>query len=344
MKIKEAAEYLHTTTKTLRFYEEKGLIMPKKDVENQYREYTEQDLYRISTILALREIGLSVNHIKEILDGKSLTIHQYLDIQRSALYEQWIEMRDMIRTIDRMLESKEETSLNNIHYLADHLKGLKKIRSKWQDRWNFDQQAIDYDLNIKKEGHMFNVHEGYDEALQYVKSMVRVSTGEVVVDIGTGTGNLGSKFIEDQVKVIGIDQSEKMLEKCKEKHPEIETRKGHFLAIPLLDGSVDAIVTSYALHHLPDEEKLLALEEMTRILKQGGQICIADLMFKDQNHRESVLTSYKAKGNYQAISAIEDEYYANQSVLVNWLKKHHYRVEYIQLNDILGIIYGVREE
>lgn len=339
MKIKEAAKILNTTTKTLRFYESKGLITPEKDENNQYRIYTEYDLYRINTILALREIGVSVEEIKTLLNNPNLSMSQYLDIQRSALFEQWIEMRDMIETIDQMLDSGSN-SVDNIHQLANHLKNLKEIRSKWQDRWNFDDQAMDYDENIKKEGHVFNVHEGYDEALATVEEKVHIQAEDIVLDIGIGTGNLGSRFLKKEAHVIGVDQSEKMLEICKGKHPDIETRKGHFLALPLLDHSVDAIVSSYALHHLPDEEKLLALIEMTRVLKSNGQICIADLMFENQANRKKVLEAYQEAGNQVAIEVIHDEYFADKSILANWLSENGYQVEIIQFNDILGLIYA----
>ncbi|MEN2767149.1 MerR family transcriptional regulator [Ornithinibacillus xuwenensis] len=341
MQIKEAAKLLNTTPKTLRFYEEKGLIAPSKDDANQYRYFSESDLYRVSTILALREIGVPVKEIKVLLEKQSMSIKQYLDIQRSALYEQWIEMRDMILTIDQMVEQVEPNlhSQEVLHQLANHLKSIKEVRRKWRDRWDFDGQATDYDENIKKGGFRFNVHEGYDEALVMVEKMVQLQPEEVCVDIGIGTGNLGSRFLQTGVKVIGVDQSEKMLTKCQEKHPSIETRKGHFLALPLLDGSVDAIVSSYALHHLTDQEKLHAFEEMLRVLKPGGQLCIADLMFENQAHRERVMRDLKKSGNEIAVAAIEDEYYGDKSILVTWLRNKGLPVEMLQFNDILGLIY-----
>lgn len=341
MKINEASRILRATPKTLRFYEAKGLITPEKDEQNQYRNYTEDDLYRLSTILALREIGVPVADIKEILDEKQMDMKQYLNIQRSALFEQWIKMRDMIETIDKMLMA-DENAIEDIHELSSHLKNLKEIRSKWQDRWNFDGQAEDYDKNIKREGHIFNVHEGYDEALRMVEERVRVQSNAAVLDIGIGTGNLGARFLQKSAHVIGVDQSEKMLGICNEKYPEIETRIGHFLALPVLDHSVDAIVSSYALHHLPDNEKLLALEEMTRVLKTGGQLCIADLMFKDEKHREYVIKSFLEAGNEDAVGYIEDEFYADKSLLVEWLEDNGYDVENLQINRILGFIYAKR--
>ncbi|SET50363.1 putative AdoMet-dependent methyltransferase [Oceanobacillus limi] len=341
MQIKEVANRLNTTTRTIRFYEEKGLIFPRKDTENDYRLFTEEDLIRLSTILALREIGIPVTEIKGILEKTDMNVKQYLDIQRSALYEKWMEMRDMIETIDVMVEKTTDGEFPKDFYtLAQHLKNLKTIRKKWEDRWNFDEQASYYDESLKKSGFSFNVHEGYDQALMQVVEHTKLQPGDICLDVGIGTGNLGVKFLDKGIHVIGVDQSEKMLEMCKEKHKQIETRKGHFLALPILDQSVEAVVTSYALHHLPDDEKLLALKEMVRVLKPNGQICIADLMFRDREHREAVISNYRNEGNHIAIDVIEDEYYADRSLLVDWLTNHGFHVESRQLNPILGLIYA----
>ncbi|RDW20432.1 MerR family transcriptional regulator [Oceanobacillus chungangensis] len=347
MQIKEVARKLNTTPRTIRFYEEKGLITPKKNEGNDYRLFTDEEISRLSTILTLREIGVPIREIKKRLENKNMTMSDYLNIQRSALYEQWIEMKDMITTIDRMIEVEQtdqvKHAINNIYELAQHLKNLKKIRKNWQDKWDFDSWAADFDHYIKRDGHTFNVHQDYDEALNRVINTIELASGETCVDIGTGTGNLGAKLLSKGVHVIGIDQSEQMLMVCKEKHPAIETRKGHFLALPLMDNQVDGIISSYALHHLTDNEKLLALEEMTRVLKSNGQICIADLMFVNKEHRQQMMETYRREGNTEAIYSIEDEYYGDRSKLVDWLMQHDYIVETYQFNNILSMIYAKKK-
>lgn len=342
MHIKEVAEQLNTTTRSIRFYEEKGLIAPEKDKGNDYRVFTEQDVFRLSTIMALREVGFRVNDIKNLLADPNMSMKQYLDVQRTALFEKWLEMRDMIDTLDQMMENND--SIQVIHKLAQHLKNLKQIRSNWQDKWNFDSQAADYDQSIKKHGYRFNVHQDYDNALDKVVETIQLKNGSTLLDIGIGTGNLGSKFLESGIQVIGVDQSEEMLNVCKEKYPAIGVRKGHFLALPLMDHTVDGIVSSYALHHLPDDQKLLAFKEMSRVLKPGGQICMADLMFADQAHRVQVLQAYHQAGNTEAVYAIEDEYYADRSILIEWLAANGYHVKTYQFNPILSMIHAMKME
>ncbi|MYL32453.1 MerR family transcriptional regulator [Pontibacillus yanchengensis] len=340
MKIKEAANQLHTTPRTIRFYEEKGLIQPEKG-ENEYRYYNETHLWRLQAILALREIGMSTSQIKEALENGN-EIETYLNVQRSALYEQWLQMKDMITTVDDMLEKQKEHNLaaEDLFKLSKQLKELKQIRNDWEDKWNFDNQAHDYDENIKTTGYRFNVHEHYHEALVKVESFISPMPDEIGVDIGTGTGNLASLFLEKDVEMIGVDQSEEMLKVCKEKHPEIDVRHGHFLALPLMDGQADFIVTSYALHHIPDTQKLLALKEMDRVIGKNGRIAIADLMFEDEYDRNAKLAKYEEDENHEALEAIHDEYYADRSLLLNWLKDNGYQVECVSFNPILYIVFA----
>ncbi|WP_373894170.1 methyltransferase domain-containing protein [Virgibacillus sp. CBA3643] len=342
MYIKEVAKLVSTTPRAIRFYEEKGLISPQKDTYNDYRYFTEKDILRLSTILALREIDVGVADIKNLLEDSNMSMEQYLDIQRAAMVEKWMEMKDMIHTIDQMVEraGDEDYSIADIHELAQHLKNLRSIRTRWQDKWNFDSWAEDFDNHIKREGHAFNVHQDYNEALDQVVDTIKLQPGDTSLDIGIGTGNLGSKLLSADTNVIGVDQSDKMLTVCNENHPAIETRKGHFLALPLLNDQVDVIVSSYALHHVPDEEKIIALEEMDRVLKPHGQICIADLMFVNDQHRANFMDSLQAAGNNEAIDAIEDEYYADQSLLMEWLDANNYYVETHLFNDILSMIYA----
>lgn len=252
MQMKEVASQLHTTPRTIRFYEEKGLITPYKTANN-YRQFDEEHVERLRVILALREVGMSTSQIKNTLSNQHAIDH-YLNDQRSVLYSEWLEMKDMIATIDEMVKS-EDIESHSLYEKAITLKDLKKKRQQWHDRWDFDSQANSYDQDLKTEGYAFNIHAHYEEVLAETVRLIDATTGEVGADIGIGTGNLGSQFLSKGASVIGVDQSKEMLLKCAEKFPTIEIRSGHFLALPLMDQSVDFITSSYALHHVEEEEK-----------------------------------------------------------------------------------------
>ena len=69
MKIKQVEELVDITGKNIRFYESKGLLNPGR-ADNGYREYDLNDVKRLKEIKLLRKIGISVEDIKLILEGK----------------------------------------------------------------------------------------------------------------------------------------------------------------------------------------------------------------------------------------------------------------------------------
>lgn len=347
MHIKEIAKHLKVTPRTIRFYEEKGLISPGKDHGNQYRIFTEKEAWRLQTIISLREVGMPIKKIKQVLNemekGETEEVLYYLELQRAVLFEEWIRIKEVISTLDQMIdryESDQGGSVDELWSLAEQSRRTQVERNKWEDRWNFDRQAEHYDELVRDEQEEFHVHQDYDLGLDLVVEWINPQPGEVGLDIGIGTGNLAGRFLIRDTLMKGIDQSKEMLKVCKQKNPQIETRIGNFLAIPYPDQSFDFIVTSYALHHLTDEQKLMAFAEMNRVLKPVGRICILDLMFTDQQARSAYINAWLERGKKEVVDRIEDEYYADKSRLISWLQQESFRVKTKQINEILHLLFA----
>lgn len=106
--ISELASEFGVTTRTMRFYEEKGLISPRR--EGQKRLYSSADRVRIKLILRGKRIGMSLDECVEVIDmydpehNNSDQLHSLIDKVkfRSALLEQQKE------DIDEMLAGLEE--------------------------------------------------------------------------------------------------------------------------------------------------------------------------------------------------------------------------------------------
>lgn len=103
--------------------------------------------------------------------------------------------------------------------------------------------------------------------LQLMPSMAH----KVVLDLACGTGRYG-KIAEEAGAdyVIGFDNSIDMLKKC----ILSQTTSASTENIPLADNTVDTIVCGLALGHLPTIDP--SLREMSRVLKQGGEMLISD--------------------------------------------------------------------
>lgn len=347
MHIQEMARRLQTTPRAIRFYEQKGLIRPAKKAANGYRAFTEEDAWRLQTILALREVGMPIEEIRKVLeklDQEEESLLHYLELQRAYMYDRWIELKNAIQTTESMIERIRQSKMLDpgaLYQLADTSRSLRKARKEWVDRWNFNQLAAVYDEWVTRETSSgFQPHRGYDEVLSRVVEAIAPKPGETGLDIGTGTGNLTARLLPYQVNMCAVDQSNEMLKRCRAKNPGVETKVGTFFAIPYMDQTFDFVVTSYALHHLTDEQKCLALAEFCRVLKPGGRLAIADFMFVDQQHRTQHLDQLVQNGETEAWQQITDAYYADRSVLCREMERLGFRCHAVQLNPYVHLLTG----
>lgn len=106
-----------------------------------------------------------------------------------------------------------------------------------------------------------------------------------VADIGCGEGYLTLETARWARRVIGIDQSDEVLERARalaarRRVDNVEWKKGDLSRLPLRDESMDVAMLSQSLHHAGDPERAVA--ETTRVLRPGGRVLVLDLREHDQ--------------------------------------------------------------
>ncbi len=102
--------------------------------------------------------------------------------------------------------------------------------------------------------------------------------GRTVVDVGCGDGTLTRHFAALGARAIGVEISEDQLARARKAEPEAgaDYRVGKGEALPLADGSVDAVVYSNSFHHLPPAVMADALAEAARVLTPGGRLVVVE--------------------------------------------------------------------
>lgn len=95
--------------------------------------------------------------------------------------------------------------------------------------------------------------------------------GGLVLDLGCGSGLDAPALLGRGFRLIGLDISAKML-RIAQSIPEVAGRLllGEMRALPLADGSVDAVWADGSLHHLPKSVTGRAVREAARVLRRGG--------------------------------------------------------------------------
>lgn len=101
MKINEVEAAVGVTKKNIRFYEEEGLLHPRRDAANGYRVYTEADVERLRKIKLLRRLDVPLAQIQQMLDG-GLTLAEGMQTHAAEL-EQRRQSLDEAMTICRAL-------------------------------------------------------------------------------------------------------------------------------------------------------------------------------------------------------------------------------------------------
>lgn len=334
MKIKEAAERLHMNPNALRFYEKKGLVTPYRD-GNGYRLYTEGDIARLQMVLLYRKMGFSVEMVQRLLETEEsmvdLFFRQYDTLNRHIHSMRLI--RDSLEDcINRLLEEKGDTQqmISGMEQVTE----LMARAGEWEDQWDFDGTAAHYDYMVRQESNGLAFYKNYDRVLDRTAQLVREHGGRAA-EIGVGTGELAGRRLSD-MEIVGIDQSVNMLKEAKRKFPELKVKLGTFLQLPLETGSVDTIATSYAFHHCREEEKPLALKEMQRVLRPGGRIVIADLMFEG----EAARSTFAERCSPEELEDLNDEYFACVDELESMLEAAGFTGKREQVDGLIWIVTG----
>lgn len=99
----------------------------------------------------------------------------------------------------------------------------------------------------------------------------------MLADLGCGTGFLANWLAARGATVVGVDHSERMLERARASCADcVQFRLGELDALPLAAGEVAAAFANLVWHHLPDLDA--AAREMLRVLQPGGSLVVSDLL------------------------------------------------------------------
>ncbi|MDD1781467.1 Cu(I)-responsive transcriptional regulator [Enterovibrio sp. ZSDZ35] len=104
MKINEVARLTGLTTKTIRFYEQKGVISEPNRSDNGYRDYSDRHISELQMIKRSRLVGFSLDECQELLDMSRDPNRRSADVKQKAL-EKIAEIDEKIKELQAMKTS-----------------------------------------------------------------------------------------------------------------------------------------------------------------------------------------------------------------------------------------------
>ncbi len=137
-------------------------------------------------------------------------------------------------------------------------------------------------------------HDPWPEVADFIRT---IPSPARVLDVGCGNGRHVSALLDQNARAIGLDFSRSLLLLARQRDlrglsgpvPWIE---GEAEAIPLRDGSVDAVLCVAVLHHLPTvPNRIAALTEIRRVLAPGGRVLVSVWALDQPRFRHAIASS-----------------------------------------------------
>ena len=136
-------------------------------------------------------------------------------------------------------------------------------------RGMFDRIAPVYDVMNRV------MTAGLDRRWRRLAASAVVWPGDRVLDTCCGTGDLAVEAERRGGRVVGLDFSERMLERARRKSGTIEWEQGDALELPFAAGEFDAVTIGFGVRNFQDLPR--GLEELARVVRPGGRIAVLEI-------------------------------------------------------------------
>ncbi len=168
LKVGDLAKQTGVSVRTLHYYDEIGLLSPSHRTEAGYRLYGERDIIRLQQIVSLRQIGFSLEEIREGLEQRSFSFDRVIQLHTDRLREQ-IELSQKLLnrleaiaqavssmqtvSVEAIIQTIEAMSMLENYYTPEQLATLKQrqellgeeqisqVQADWQDL--FEQVQVE---------------------------------------------------------------------------------------------------------------------------------------------------------------------------------------------------------
>ena len=193
--IREVAEMTGVSTRTLRYYDEIGLLKPLYTNDSGYRYYGEEELNRLQQILFYKERGIRLQCILEILDKEEFDILGALYEHLFELQNQKIRIEKLILTVNKTIDSLEgrKKMSNAEKFEAFKQKQIQENEEKYgtEIREKYGEDSV-RESNAK----MMKMTEEEYKKFQNAEALIKEKLQEAVRSHADPSGEIGEEITE----------------------------------------------------------------------------------------------------------------------------------------------------
>lgn len=128
MNIKEAELQSGVSRRNIRFYEQKGLLTPGRNQENDYREYSEADIHALKLIRALRMLDMPLEHVRQVLTGQ-IPLQNAVALHKATLKKRIKDLETAVRFCDE-LSAEENLDIDQVLCRMEEPENRGKLSSR----------------------------------------------------------------------------------------------------------------------------------------------------------------------------------------------------------------------
>lgn len=297
------------TLRTLRYYDQIGLLKPSHVNHASARLYSKEDLVRLQKIDTLKFIGLSLDEIKPIIHGDSFPeqdLRSSLMLQKEVIRQKVSHMQYVSKAIDEALDMLgKQRAATDWDSLSDIIQTIH-TEQDWGEQY---RNALRLQARIRLydafSANKIGWHRWFFDQLGSEPNLR-------ILELGCGDAALWSRNkdrIPSSWSITLTDISSGMLEVARS---NVQDSSGRFAflaadaqSIPFHDGEFDVVIANHMLYHVLDIEQ--ALSECHRVLKKDGLF----------------YTSTMSKAHLQEMEQIAREFAPELRVLDDVMERFH---------------------
>lgn len=142
MKINEVEAQVGITKKNIRFYEEQGLLSPRRNSENGYRDYSEAEVAALRQIKLMRKLGVPLEEIRRMQAGG--TVADGMRRHLVTLERERKSLEQSIQLCQSLKDREERLNVLDAAGLLEEMEKLEQAGATFQDKQKNDLKPVRY--------------------------------------------------------------------------------------------------------------------------------------------------------------------------------------------------------
>jgi ubiquinone/menaquinone biosynthesis C-methylase UbiE/DNA-binding transcriptional MerR regulator len=311
------------TLRTLRYYDQIGLLKPSQYKNDSSRLYSKEDLILLQKIQTLKYIGLSLQEIHSHLHDASIPkpdLQHSLSMQKDLIQKKVVHMRFVVKAIEEALGLLRPEN-NDVDWssLIDIIQTIHTEMDWGQQYLNGVRLQARIQLYDTFSINPLGWHRWFFEQLVKGHHLK-------ILELGCGNAALwcrNKERIPESWSITLTDVSSGMLEEARINLEDLRARFQFLVAdaqsIPFHDQEYDIVIANHMLYHVPDIPQ--AVSEMYRILKPNGLLYVSTMSKQHLQEFEEIAHSFDPK--LRVMDPVMERFHLDngEGILSEWFKE-----------------------